>query len=92
MNHDYDDDHNHIPGSDDPISEDELLDMLEEAVEAGEIVRDSAGHGIAKQCILQGADSLNAEQQRVYEKYIQQSMERRGLRLLVQRRIDQAPE
>lgn len=45
----------------------EYFEMIEELIEEGSLVRDSAPHGAAKQCHGQGYESLKPDQKRAYD-------------------------
>lgn len=87
----YQDEPDDVPGMDD-ISEEDNLEMLQEAVDDGEIDPESPGYGIALSVLHGNWDRLSAKQRNAFTKYVQPILEQRAVRLAAQRIADRAPD
>lgn len=87
----YEDEHDDVPGMSN-ISSEDISELLEEAVEDGEIDEKSPCYGIALAVLDGGWDELSPKQRAIYDKHVQPILERRAEELAVQRIHDRAPD
>lgn len=66
--------------------------MLQDLVDEGLLVKETAAYGIAQQVVYEGYDSLTAEQRRTWLKYVGEPLSKRQQALEIQRIIDSNPE
>lgn len=70
----------------------EAHELLQSAVDEGLIEDDSIAHGVAKQCIDQGYDSLSAKQKAVYDNQVVPHLTKLVERREVEDRISGMPD
>ena len=66
----------------------ELNDAIQDLIDEGILVEDTAGYGIAQKVIYEGYDSLSPKQQHVYNTHVGQHLAKRQKALEIQRIID----
>ncbi|HEV7339839.1 MAG TPA: hypothetical protein VGO06_27985 [Bosea sp. (in: a-proteobacteria)] len=70
----------------------DLHELIQDLIDEGELEENSDAHGVARQVIHQGYDSLSPKQRTLYDAVVVPALKRRGEEVEMIQRMNSAPD